>query len=177
MALICSRKTLHAHRPHPAGPAAALACARIRRSAVHEASARYPVLEKPLFSQPYARGRSLSHATGVPSLYLYSALKDARIPMLPISPASPNLNAHVERWIQSIQRECLDHFLVFGDHHLRHLIEGCVEYYNTVRPHPGVGNRALGMPPLDYDEPWPENLEVRCKARLGGLLRHYRLVA
>jgi putative transposase len=27
---------------------------------------------------------------------------------------APNLNAYAERWVQSIQQDCLDHFLVFG---------------------------------------------------------------
>jgi hypothetical protein len=31
-----------------------------------------------------------------------------------LAPFSPNTNAYIERWIQSIQSECLDHFLVLG---------------------------------------------------------------
>jgi len=31
-----------------------------------------------------------------------------------ISPRSPNLNPFAERWVQSVKRECLDHFIVFG---------------------------------------------------------------
>ena len=31
-----------------------------------------------------------------------------------LRPRSPNLNAFVERWIQSIQIECLNHFMVLG---------------------------------------------------------------
>ena len=35
---------------------------------------------------------------------------------------SPNLNAYVERFIQSIQKECLDHFLIFGEKHFDYLV-------------------------------------------------------
>lgn len=38
---------------------------------------------------------------------------------------SPNLNAFVERVIQSIQQECLDHFVILGTKHFDHL---CSEY-------------------------------------------------
>ena len=39
-----------------------------------------------------------------------------------VSPVSPNLNAYVERFIQTIQQECLDHFVVLGERHLDHLV-------------------------------------------------------
>jgi transposase InsO family protein len=32
---------------------------------------------------------------------------------------SPNINAFVERFIQTIQQECLDYFIVFGRQHIR----------------------------------------------------------
>jgi hypothetical protein len=31
-----------------------------------------------------------------------------------VGPFAPNMNAYAERWVQSVQKECLDHFLVFG---------------------------------------------------------------
>ena len=40
----------------------------------------------------------------------------------PITPRSPWQNGHVERLIGSIQRECLDHVVVLGESHLRHLL-------------------------------------------------------
>jgi integrase-like protein len=40
----------------------------------------------------------------------------------PIAPRSPWQNGRTERLIGSIRRECLDHVVVFGERHLRHLL-------------------------------------------------------
>jgi transposase InsO family protein len=40
----------------------------------------------------------------------------------PTSPRSPWQKAYAERLIGSIRRECLDHIVVFGEHHLRHVL-------------------------------------------------------
>jgi transposase InsO family protein len=40
----------------------------------------------------------------------------------PIAPRSPWQNGHAERLIGSIRRDCLDHVVVFGERHLRHLL-------------------------------------------------------
>lgn len=82
---------------------------------------------------------------------------------------SPNLNAYVERFIQTLQQECLDHFLVFGTRHMDHLLKEFLQHYHDERPHQGLGNRLLsGAGP-----PSAPNGHIRCRQRLGGLLRHY----
>ena len=87
---------------------------------------------------------------------------------------SPNLNAFAERFVQSIKNECVGQFVVFGEHHLKFLIREYVRYYNTVRPHQGIGNRAIGgaalLPPTEV--PLAPR-EIECDTGLGGLLRHY----
>ena len=85
---------------------------------------------------------------------------------------SPNLNAFAERLVQSIKQECLDHFIVFGEHHLEHLIREYERHYNTVRPHQGLGNATIPAPPLPTEVPLNPS-EIECDSRLGGLLRHY----
>ncbi|XHR29695.1 MAG: integrase core domain-containing protein [Chthoniobacteraceae bacterium] len=88
---------------------------------------------------------------------------------------SPNLNAFAERCVQSIKPECLDHFVVFGEHHLEYLVREYEDYYNTVRPHQGIGNRAIGVaPPVSVPlDPG----EIECDFRLDGLLNHYHYKA
>jgi transposase InsO family protein len=53
----------------------------------------------------------------------------------PISARPPWQNGHAERLIGSIRRECLDHVVVFGERHLRHLLHSYQQYYNEVRTH------------------------------------------
>ena len=53
----------------------------------------------------------------------------------PIAPHSPWQNGYAERLIGSIRRECLDHVVVFGERHLRHLLKSYQNYYNEVRTH------------------------------------------
>ena len=91
-----------------------------------------------------------------------------------LPPASPNLNAFAERFVQSIKNECVDQFVAFGERHLEYLIREYEDYYNTVRPHQGIKNRTIGMTALapPGSSP-PDPSEVECHSRLGGLLRHY----
>ena len=53
----------------------------------------------------------------------------------PISARSPWQNGYAERLIGSIRRDCLDHVVVFGEQHLRHLLNSYQKYYNEVRTH------------------------------------------
>jgi len=53
----------------------------------------------------------------------------------PSSARSPWQNGHAERLIGSIRRDCLDHVVVFGERHLRHLLNSYQRYYNEVRTH------------------------------------------
>ena len=51
----------------------------------------------------------------------------------PIAPRSPWQNGCAERLIGSIRRDCLDHVIVFGDQHLRHLLKSYQKYCNEAR--------------------------------------------
>jgi transposase InsO family protein len=51
----------------------------------------------------------------------------------PTSARSPWQNAYAERLIGSIRRECIDHILVFGERHLRHVLLSYMGYYNGTR--------------------------------------------
>jgi hypothetical protein len=58
---------------------------------------------------------------------------------------SPWQNGYCERAIGSIRRECLDHVVVFGERHLRHLLLSYTTYYNAARTHLSV-NKDAPMP-------------------------------
>lgn len=101
------------------------------------------------------------------------ALARAGIESVLLPHRSPNLNAHVERLIQSIQAECLDRFIVLGTRHLDHLLSEYIDYHNRERPHMSLEYATpLGRKPPVRAGP-VEPREVRCKQRLGGVLKHY----
>jgi putative transposase len=51
------------------------------------------------------------------------------IAVTPIGVRAPNQNAVAERFVQSVKQECLDHFVVFGETHLRHILSEYLIYY------------------------------------------------
>ncbi len=53
----------------------------------------------------------------------------------PTAPRSPWQNGCCERMIGSIRWECLDHVVIFGERHLRHLLRAYADYYNRTRTH------------------------------------------
>jgi transposase InsO family protein len=85
----------------------------------------------------------------------------------PTSPRSPWQNAYAERLIRSIRRECIDHVVVFGERHLRHVLLSYMSYYNGTRTHLS----------LNKDAPVPRRAErvgnIVCSPILGGLHHQY----
>jgi transposase InsO family protein len=60
----------------------------------------------------------------------------------PTAPRSPWQNAHVERLIGSIRRECLDHVVILGEVHLRRVLAAYADYYNGLRTHRSLAKDA-----------------------------------
>ncbi|MEX1368253.1 MAG: integrase core domain-containing protein [Nannocystaceae bacterium] len=81
---------------------------------------------------------------------------------------SADLNSFAERFISSVRRECLSQIIPLGDRHLRKILTEYLEHYRTERPHQGLGNRVI-EPGVAASGVGP----VRCKERLGGLLKFY----
>ena len=85
----------------------------------------------------------------------------------PIAPGSPWQNCFAERLIGSIRRECLDHFVVLGEAHLRRILGAYAAYYNVSRTHRS----------LDKDAPFSRPVQragsIHSYAILGGLHHHY----
>jgi Homeodomain-like domain/Integrase core domain len=56
-----------------------------------------------------------------------------KVPKMP--PSAPNLRAHVERVIQTIQSEVLDSLIVTGERHFNHILTTTQNWYNAERSH------------------------------------------
>jgi len=82
---------------------------------------------------------------------------------------SPNLNAYAERWVRSVKEECLSKVILFGERSLRRALKNYVDHYHAERNHQGKGNVLLLPRVNDRQREGP----VRCRERLGGLLRYY----
>ena len=55
------------------------------------------------------------------------------------SPYYPQSNGKIERWHQSLKRECIRPFCPLSVEDARRLVEGFVEHYNTKRLHSAIG--------------------------------------
>lgn len=105
------------------------------------------------------------------------------IDVKPVGPRAPNLNAFIERWIQSLKQEALDHFIVFGQSHFDFIVREYVEYYHEERPHQGIGNVLLSQrgerehEDVDDEVTTLNMSDIRCKTRLGGILKSYSRAA
>jgi putative transposase len=85
------------------------------------------------------------------------------------SPSSPWQNPYAERLIGSIRRECLDHIIILGERHLRHVLASYVAYYHGTRTHLS----------LEKDSPTPRRVQALTEGRVvafaevGGLHHRY----
>jgi hypothetical protein len=91
---------------------------------------------------------------------------------VPIPAQSPNCNPHAERFVKTARTECLDHFVIFGERHLRHLLQEFVAHYHTERYHQGIGGRII-RPTASATNDTAVLRTVQCRSRLGGQLRFY----
>ena len=93
-----------------------------------------------------------------------------RVVLTPIQ--APNANAYAERFVRSIREECLDRLILFGERRLIRVLNEFVAHYHGERNHQGLGNDLIAPEPLSGD-----GTHVRCRERLGGLLRYYHRAA
>jgi transposase InsO family protein len=85
----------------------------------------------------------------------------------PTAPASPWQNGSAERLIGSIRRECVDHFIVLGEAHLRRILQIYARYYNDIRTHRSLNKDA----PVSRPVQWTGSIKLH--PLLGGLHHHY----
>jgi putative transposase len=84
---------------------------------------------------------------------------------------APKANAICERFLGSVRRECLDHFLILSERHLHRVMKGYEEYFNHARPHQGIGQRIPCQPVQGAGLSGSE--QVISRPVLGGLHHDY----
>jgi transposase InsO family protein len=72
-----------------------------------------------------------------------SLLSDGGVEPLWLPPSSPNPNAFAERWVRSVQQECLSKLILFGENSLRWALSEYIAHFHSERNHQGKGNVLL----------------------------------
>jgi transposase InsO family protein len=110
---------------------------------------------------------------GFDQIFLSQGLTVIRTPI-----QAPNANAHAERWVGSVRRECLDRLLIFGRRQLEHVLRVYTLHYNHHRPHRSLALRppeqADGSATLLRAPPYPQ---LHRRDLLGGLIHEYEHAA
>jgi transposase InsO family protein len=88
-----------------------------------------------------------------------------------LPPRSPNLNCIAERWVRTVKSEALSKVILLGESSLRRVLSEFVIHYHEERNHQGKGNVLL-FPAKGQNIGSLEG-PIRCKERLGGLLKYY----
>ncbi len=96
-------------------------------------------------------------------------LGDAGVESVPCPAKSPNCNAYAEGFVRSIKEECLSRMILFGEESLRPAVTEYAVHDHSERNHQGLGNELIETD----SKPHRVTGCVRCRSRLGGLLRFY----
>ena len=99
------------------------------------------------------------------------------IETLKTAPRAPRMNAHCERIIGTLQREALDHLLIWSETHARRVLDTYAQHYNQHRPHQARDQ----LPPLAQEHPAPVTdltyHRLLRKRVLGGVINEYKYAA
>jgi transposase InsO family protein len=83
---------------------------------------------------------------------------------------APNANAYAERWVRSVQCECLNKLIILNQAHLRQVLHEYLSYYNSCRPHQGLDQHTPFA-----SQPMPATRPVYSRPILDGIIHdHYR---
>ena len=74
--------------------------------------------------------------------------------------------------VSSMPPKCLDHFVIFGERHLRHILREFVVHYLMERFHQGLGGQLI-VPRQVSENDNSVTGAIRCRSCLGGLLKYY----
>jgi transposase InsO family protein len=88
---------------------------------------------------------------------------------------APNANAHMERWIGTVRRECLDRLLIFNRRQLERVVGIYARHYNSHRPHRALELRAPDPAEAPRGDPAPTAIHRR--DILGGIIHEYQAIA
>ena len=80
---------------------------------------------------------------------------------------APNMNSIAERFVGSVRREALDHFLIINRNQVKNILAEYIAYYNTKRPHQGIDQH------IPKERVLQEKGKILKMPILSGLHHHY----
>jgi transposase InsO family protein len=89
-----------------------------------------------------------------------------------LTPYRAPANAYAERFVRSINEECLDRLIPIGERHFRRAVTEYVAHYHHERNHQGIANALIAPAPATSTVG-----PIRRRPRLGGVLNYYERAA
>ena len=113
--------------------------------------------------------RDSKFTTAFDSVFAANSTRVIRTPV-----RAPQANSFAERFVGTLRRECLDHALILGEQHLRHVLAEYARHYNGHHPHQSLQQEPLQRQPGDAID-----ITARIERRqvLSGLISEYRRAA
>ncbi len=101
--------------------------------------------------------------------------KGAGIDILRTAIQAPLMNSICERFLGSVRRECLDHVIILGQRHMKHVLEQYgLDYFNASRPRQGIAQQ---IPVPSPHEIYRKGTKIMSIPVLGGLHHDYQVAA
>jgi putative transposase len=107
------------------------------------------------------RDRDAKFTTGFDTVFTAIGIRIIKTPI-----QAPRANAHAERFVGTVRRECPDHLLIVGQAHLRRVLADFQSHCNDHRPHQG---RQQLAPNDDADQVIDLMMRIRRRPVLGGV--------
>jgi transposase InsO family protein len=103
-----------------------------------------------------------------------TVLTAAGIEVIRTPPQAPRANAHAERWVGTVRRECTDRILIANQRHLTTVLREYTTHYNEHRPHRALAQRPPNPPSAINPAPTGK---IKRRQILGGLINEHAQAA
>jgi putative transposase len=115
--------------------------------------------------------RDAKFGGGFDEVFRSEGIEIARTPI-----RASRANAHAERFVGTIRRECLDSLLITNRRHLERVLRAYVEHNNEHRPHRALRLKAPSPRGSQQPRHHPQ-YRIERRDQLGGLVHEYTLAA